>query len=141
VSPEEESIVVDTNILFSALLSGESAFAKLLLTSPYRFFITEQVLVELFKHKERILKLSKLSEDDIVRFFYVLLKRLVLYKEDLITPENRAAAYELCRDIDETDTPHVALTLELDGWLWTGDKTLKDGLRGKGFKQIFEPGK
>jgi predicted nucleic acid-binding protein len=139
VSSEDKPIIVDTNILFSALLSGESVFANLLLTSTHRFFIIEQAIVELFKHKEKIMKFSKLSEDDVVRFFHVLLKRLSLYKEDLISRENRLTAYELCRDIDETDTPHVALALELKGLLWTGDKTLRDGLMKKGFDQFFEP--
>ena len=141
MSSEDKPIIVDTNILFSALLSDQSAFTKLLLTSEYRFFVVEQVLVELFKHKEKIISLSKLSDDDVVRLFQILLKRLNLYKEDLIAQENRLAAYELCRDVDETDTPHVALTLELKGLLWTGDSTLKDGLRLKGFDHFFEPGK
>jgi len=31
------------------------------------------------------------------------------------------------------------LTLELNGWLWTGDKKLKAGLKRKGFDRFFEP--
>jgi predicted nucleic acid-binding protein len=52
-------------------------------------------------------------------------RKINLHKEDLIAPKHRRRAYELCRDIDETDTPHVALTFEWDGELWTGDKKLK----------------
>ncbi|WP_322744651.1 PIN domain-containing protein [Cuspidothrix issatschenkoi] len=44
-----------------------------------------------------------------------------------------------CKDIDESDTPHVALTLQLEGLLWTGDKKLKEGLIIKGFDKFFEP--
>lgn len=51
-----------------------------------------------------------------------MLKRLHLYKEDLITLEYRRIAYELCQGVDVSDTPHVALTLQLNGLLWTGDK-------------------
>ncbi|WP_413176102.1 PIN domain-containing protein [Anabaena azotica] len=40
--------------------------------------------------------------------------------------------------MDESDTPHVALTLELEGLLWTGDKKLKEGLIRKGFDKFFE---
>ncbi|MBI4315926.1 MAG: hypothetical protein HY679_08320 [Chloroflexi bacterium] len=62
------------------------------------------------------------------------------YWEDLIAPEHRKSAYALCRDVDEADTPHVALALELDALLWTGDKRLKGGLENKGFQRFFEPG-
>lgn len=132
-------VIVDTNILFSALLNSQSSFAETLLKSEHQFYVCEQILVEMFKHKEKIAKLSKLPESDLIRFYYILLKRLHLYKEDLISSENRKHAFELCRDVDETDTPHVALTLELDGLLWTGDKALKGGLQLKGFNQFFEP--
>jgi predicted nucleic acid-binding protein len=133
----QQLIIVDTNILFSALLNSQSSFAEILLGLDYRFFVCEQVLVELFKRKEKLVKVSQLSEDEIVQIYQILLKRITLYKEDLITADNRAAGYALCKDIDESDTPHVALTLELKGLLWTGDKKLKEGLRQKGFNQFF----
>ena len=137
--PDDRAIIIDTNIIFSALLSSQSTFANLLLTSEHSFFICERVLVELFKYKEKIVRYSQLSEDDVVRFYQVLLRRVRIYKEDLISLENRTAAYNLCLDIDETDTPHVALTMELNGLLWTGDRALKNGLRRKGFSRFFEP--
>lgn len=136
--PESSPVIVDTNILFSALLNSQSSFAETLLNSGHRFYVCEQILVEMFRHKDKIVKLSKLSENDVVHLYYVLLKRLNLFKEDLISQEHRQKAYELCRDVDETDTLHVALTLELDGVLWTGDKALKEGLKLKGFNSFFE---
>jgi predicted nucleic acid-binding protein len=139
VATERQAVVVDTNILFSALLRDRSGFAEALLNSGRRFFICEQALVEIFRRKEKLAKLSQLSEDDIAKLYLALLRQISLHKEDLITRGNWAKAYALCRDIDETDTPHVALTLELDGLLWTGDKKLKDGLRLKGFDQFFQP--
>jgi predicted nucleic acid-binding protein len=137
--PPSRPIIVDTNILFSALLRHPSRFADVLLQTEHHCFICEQVLVELFKHKEKIVKASRLPEDDILRWYHILLRRLTLYKEVLIAPEHRAAAYALCQPIDPSDTPHVALTLHLDGLLWTGDTTLKDGLRANGFTDFFEP--
>ncbi len=85
MSAETEDIVVDTNILFSALLSGESDFADTLLKSSHRFFICEQVLVELFRRKEKLLKLSRLSESDLAHFYHVIIRRVTLFKEDLIS--------------------------------------------------------
>jgi len=132
-------VVVDTNILFSALLNSQSKFTELLPTSEHQFYVCELVLVELFKHKEKIVRLSRLSEDDVVRVYHILLRRLTVYKEDLIAPEHCTAAYALCSSIDATDTPHVALTLELGGLLWTGDTALKEGLKHQGFDKFFEP--
>ena len=137
---ERQPIVVDTNIVFSALLRTQSRFADILLGTENRFFVCEQVVIELFKRKEKLVKASQLSEDEIVHYYQILLRHLNLYKEDLISLNNRAAAYLLCKDIDESDTPHIALTLELNGLLWTGDKKLKEGLRRKGFNQFFISG-
>ena len=39
--------------------------------------------------------------------------------------------------IDFDDTDFVALTKYLKGKLWTGDKTLRDGLRDRGFKNVL----
>ncbi|WP_353736069.1 MULTISPECIES: PIN domain-containing protein [unclassified Okeania] len=55
--------------------------------------------------------------------YQILLKHINLYKEDLILAENLVTAYQLCQDIDETDTPHIALTIELDGLLLAWRKT------------------
>ena len=131
-------VIVDTNILFSALLTNRSKFADTLLATENDFFVCEMVLVELFKHKEKIVKLSGLSEDEIIQLYQIYLKKIHLYKEELISLENRQQAYQLCYDIDKTDSAHVALTLELNGLLWTGDKILKEGLIRKGFNQFFD---
>jgi predicted nucleic acid-binding protein len=132
-------VVDDTNILFSALLRKPSRFSEILLQSEHEFYICESVLIELFRHKERILGLSQLEEDDLVQFYHILLRRLHVHKEDLISPEHWRRAHALCRSIDETDTPHVALALELDALLWTGDKALRDGLPEQGFSRFFSP--
>lgn len=107
----QQPIIVDTNILFSAFIRKQTGFTDVLFQSSQSFFMCEQVLVELFKHKERISHASKLTEDDIIWLYHALIKRIILYKEDLIAPEHRIEAYKLCCDIDESDTPHVALTL------------------------------
>ncbi len=135
---KQRPVVVDTNIIFSMLLSGRSSFSEMLLSSNNQFFVCEAILIELFKHKERIVKASSLSEEELIRLYHILLKRINIYKEDLIAPTNRRKAFDLCSDVDESDAPHVALTLELDGVLWTGDKKLESALKRKGFNQFFE---
>ncbi|NBC18649.1 MAG: PIN domain-containing protein [Bacteroidetes bacterium] len=134
-----EPVVVDTNVLFSALLRRSARFTEALLTSDRRFLINELVVVELFKHKEKIVRLSRLGDEDVVHLFYELLRELELFKEELVAPANRAKAAELCQDVDLIDAPHVAIALETGELLWTGDQKLKQGLRAKGFTRFFEP--
>jgi predicted nucleic acid-binding protein len=131
-------VVIDTNILFSCLLKNQSEFSRLIFGTPNQFYICESVIIELFKHKERILALSRLDESDIVRLFYTLLRNITVYREILIAPSIRERAYALCRNIDPADSPHVALTIHLNGVLWTGDEKLKKALRLKGFHSFFE---
>jgi len=131
-------VVVDTNILMSSLLKHTSEFLETLRSTEHQFYICELPIIELFKHKEKIIKYSELSEDEITKVYYFLLKKLNIFKEDLIERSNWKKAYELCKDVDETDTPFVALTLEVDGLLYSGDQRLKKHLKAKGFDAFFE---
>lgn len=131
------AIIIDTNILFSALLHGDSRFARAILESGGSFFICESILIELFKHKERISRLSKLDEDDLLRLLYLLLRQVTVFREEMIDPELRQEAVSLCRDIDPADASAVALTLHLRGLLWTGDLKLKNALRTRGFAAFY----
>jgi predicted nucleic acid-binding protein len=132
-------VIIDTNILFSALLRSQSTFAQTILGSEHSFYICESVIVELFKHKEKLVRLSHLTEEEIIRVLYTILRHVTISKEQLIEPSIREKAYGLCSDIDEADSPHVALALQLGGLLWTGDSKLKNGLRKKGFDAFFDP--
>ena len=78
--PDLPPVVVDTNIISLALLRGQSGLADALLHSEHRFFLCELVLIELFKRKEKIVQASRLSEDEIVRFYYTLLRRIGVFK-------------------------------------------------------------
>jgi predicted nucleic acid-binding protein len=138
VSAEDIPVVVDTNILFSALLRPDSKFVAAL-AGARRFYICETILAEIFRHKEKILATTRLGEDDLTRTYHVLLTFLELRKEAMIPPACWEQAEELCRDVDPEDKTHVALTLALNGLLWTGDKALKAGLKAKGFDRFFTP--
>jgi len=131
-------VIVDTNIMFSILLKDKSKERDVLfLSEDLEFFSCRFAIVELFKHKEKISKFSKLTEDEILTSLYRLLKIINFYNEDLISREILKKAYELCSGIDEKDTLFVALTLEINGYLWTGDKKLKEELISKGFYKFW----
>lgn len=95
-------------------------------------------MVEIFKHKERILKKSKATEEEVYEILYQTLHKITFINEETISLENFIEAYKLCGNIDEKDTPFVALTLETEGEFWTKDDALKRGLIKKGFDSFFD---
>lgn len=136
--PEEIPVVVDANILFSALLRPGNKFIATL-TGGKRFYVSETVLAEIFRHKEKIVSTTHLNQDELAGAYHAILVLVEIFREGLIPAACWEQASELCRGVDLKDTPPVALTLALDGLLWTGDKALKAGLMAKGFDRFFTP--
>lgn len=130
-------VVIDANIIFSALLSKNSQYRDLLLDEKYEFYSPNYVFLEIFKHKEKILKCTKESEEEVYGFIGNILKRICFVNEELISSENYILAYNLCKETDENDTPFVALALEINGFLLTGDTKLKKALKNKGFNRFL----
>ena len=130
-------IVVDTNILFSALLSHHSSFHEVLQNKQHKLVAPNFIFVELFKYKEKILKHSKVEEGELLELLDTLISRVRFISIDFISPENLRKGLELCSQVDLKDSVFVALAIELNALLWTGDKKLKMGLTTKGFDQFF----
>ena len=133
----EKAIVVDTNIIFSSLLANASIFRDALLESDYIFYAPNYIVAELFKHKEKIRKFSKLTEDELLSFFNEIIERVRFVPLDFISIETRQTAYDLCKNVDLKDIPFVALAIELNIPIWTNDKKLKEGLLRKGYSDFF----
>jgi predicted nucleic acid-binding protein len=57
-------IVVDTNIVFSCLINTESRIGQMLIwqNSRFEFYSCRFLLIELEKHKARLMKLTRLEE-------------------------------------------------------------------------------
>ena len=133
-------VIVDTNIIFSALLREDNKYANTLIKNAdnHDFFAVYYTIVELFKHKERITKYSKLSDNDVLEVLYELLKHIQIINDDIISVASWKQAMNLTHDVDIKDVPNVALTIELESKLWTNDAELKNGLRAKGFDEFIE---
>lgn len=132
-------VVVDTNIIFSAILSPKGTISDLLLNSKgvFEFYTPTFIIEELEQHHEKLIKLSRFNSEELN-----FLKLQIFRKVDLIDIENIPkqtweSAFNLVKDVDEDDTPFVALALELRSFLWTGDKKLSKGLVKKGIKWIL----
>jgi predicted nucleic acid-binding protein len=78
-------IVIDTNIIFSGLLSPNGTISDLLLNSSntFDFYSPTYLLDELENHKKKLLKISGLSEKELG-----FLQRHLFKKIDLIDLES-----------------------------------------------------
>jgi predicted nucleic acid-binding protein len=133
-------VVVDANIAFKCLQRGRGDLrARLGTGSTLEFFSPRFLFVELFKHKERLAQAAKLPEHELLEALHALVSRLQFVNEINIPVGTWLEAFRLCKGIDEKDTPYVALTLHVDGQLWTEDEALKAGLRARGFDRFFQP--
>jgi len=129
--------IIDTNVIFSALLKKESKIKKLIFDPSNKFYTCNFLFIELFKYKEKIEKISQLDFNDILRSMKILLSKIRFVHEDIIPPQIYQKARELCSDIDENDIPFVALSLFIDAPIITRDKKLRNGLNKKGFEEII----
>jgi predicted nucleic acid-binding protein len=131
-------VVVDTNIIFKALRLKNSFIRRVLNQEYFHFYAPKFLLVEIFKHKEKILKNNTQLEDEFYEYLNLLLQKITFVNEDIVSIGNYLEAYRLCKDIDEKDVPFIALALELECDLWTFDEPIKKGLIAKGYKHFFE---
>lgn len=129
-------IIVDSNIIFSSLLNQHSSISDMLFRKEFDFVMPKYAYIELFKYKEKIIRFSGHNEEEILEILYKLLKNINIFDENMIAPKTLKKAYRLVKDIDEKDIIYIALTIEMDGLLWTGDKKLIKGLQKKGFNKI-----
>ena len=132
-------IIIDSNILFSACIAPYGDNADLLLNPKYSFerFSCHYLIVEMFKHQNKIVKLSKQSLDNVIEVLYAFMRKITFINEGTISQEVWKQADELTREVDSNDISFVALTLHLsNSYLWTNDKKLIKGLHKKGFNQI-----
>lgn len=131
-------IVVDTNVVFKALRLKYSSIREILNQDDFIFYAPKFLIVEIFKHKEKILKNNQQLEDEFYEYLNILLNRITFVNEDFISISSYLEAYRLCKDIDEKDIPFVALAIEVNCELWTFDTPIKNGLISLGFTQFFE---
>jgi len=119
-------VIVDANILFSALITPEGKLAKLLShpALPCKLISCHFLTTELLNHQEKITRYAKRSADDVTKDMQFFFRHIILYDETFIQLHHWLEAEKLTSGIDNFDIPYVALALQTGGWLWTGDKNL-----------------
>lgn len=118
------NIVLDTNILFSALLK-DSVTRKLILSYDGHFLIPPYMFEELRKHKPMLLQVSGMGQRDLDALLELLLSRMIIVPGEIIEPYWEEALM-IVREIDPDDVMFIACALAYPGCiLWSDDKKLK----------------
>jgi putative PIN family toxin of toxin-antitoxin system len=128
-------IVIDTNIVFSAILNTSSKIANLIIHNHnyFEFFAPDFLRTELKNHFQKLKVTTKLPDDDIHFLIEYFASKIKFIPDTEISLALKEKAFELVKGFDENDTPFVALAIHLDAVLWTGDKKLINGLNNNNF--------
>lgn len=116
-------LVVDSNIIFSALISPGGKTAELIFLNDVELYSTRTLEVELFEHKMELIKKSGFSESEFDSICFFILKKIYFVETvEFFCFEEKAA--KICPD--ENDIQFFALCLAKGIPLWSNDKLLKN---------------
>jgi predicted nucleic acid-binding protein len=128
-------IVVDSNIVFSGILNPQSNIAQILMNGSkyFEFYTINQLSDEIFEHKEKIIKISKMEFTDFMFLYNQISKRIKFVDEIFIPIKIKESWLNNEAPIDKDDLGFVSLSMFLGCHLWTGDKKLINALNKIGF--------
>ena len=132
-------IIVDANIVFSAILNTNSKIGDLLINSQGKFeFIAPEFLrIEIRRLHQRLSKISKLTLDEVMESEFHVCQNIHFISEEQIRTSAWLAAEKLVADVDPKDIHYVAYAKHFKCKLWSGDKELLNGLLKKKFRQVI----
>jgi predicted nucleic acid-binding protein len=116
-------IVIDANILMSALVSTKGFTYDLIFNDKIRLFAPEYLLEEFKDHKKEILQKSSLTEEEFNLFLSLISPRI-----DLIPDYEFQKFINQAEEItpDPDDVKYIALALKNNCPIWSNDKKLKE---------------
>ncbi len=116
-------LVIDANILFSALIKEDSFSYDLLFSGKFHLFAPEYIFTEFDEHKEEILEKTEHTTVGFFRLVEILKRRIVIIPLEELIPYVKEAE-KLTPDPD--DMVYFALALKLKCAIWSNDKKLKE---------------
>ena len=129
------TLVVDANIVFSAILSKDGAVAETFREAQgiVKLIAPAYLADELVRLRPKMAKSAKktLAETEAAQRW--ALAQIELVSEEMITRKHWIKAVQLTAHVDPDDIPYVALAIGRKCSLWTGDKKLRSGLERSGF--------
>lgn len=123
-------LVLDFNVIFSALYGRDVAYRIFMenhVLEKFRFLIPAYLWEELDSKRERISRLTHLSENEVAYVLSIIRSQTIVIPENVVL-QGIEKAREICPD--PKDIPYVALALALNVPLLTGDKKLVESVGG-----------
>ena len=113
-------LIVDANVIFSALIAGQGMTHELLFRNTLQLHSPEFIQEEIKKHKVEITQKTKLSEQEIDLALSILFSRIKIIPSQ---ETNLIQAEKISPDPD--DSEYFALAIKLKCPIWSNDKRLK----------------
>lgn len=110
-------IVVDANVILSALLGGSARF--ILFKPEFSFTTTNHTINEVKKYSDVVSQKSGVAKKEIIDAFSLL--PIKIYSKNFYQNKLKDAK-RLIGSIDPKDVDILALVLKLDTYFWTADK-------------------
>ncbi|RLF91433.1 putative toxin-antitoxin system toxin component, PIN family [Thermococci archaeon] len=123
-------VVLDYNVVFSAFQKKGTSYlllVALILDPTIRILVPEYFWEEFEKHEEKLLRHTKLSQEEFEKMLSILKLYSTSVPKELFENELKKAV-KLCRD--KGGVPYVALALHRRAILITGDLNLKADVEG-----------
>lgn len=118
------NIIIDSNILFSALIK-DAITRKIILNYDGYFLFPSFIFEEMEKHKDELLKKSKMRKHDFNKLLNILLQKVIIIPSETLLPYKKEALH-IVKEIDKNDAMFIACALRHQpSVLWTDDKKLK----------------
>ncbi len=135
-------IVVDTNVVFSALLNPSATVGQIIIygqrQQQFEFFAPNLLREEIKRHRAKIIEFSKsIDEQTFEDIKDEIFSCINFISEEQIPYDLWHNTIPLVRDTDMDDLAFVVLAEYLDTKLWAGDKKLQVGLEKLGYNRII----
>lgn len=117
-------IVIDSNILFSALLK-DSVTREIILEYRDSFLFPYYIFNEFEKHKSYLIEKSNISIEDFNKLLELILSKVTIIPPEVLQ-KHKSEALNIVKDIDKDDVIFFACALAYPGSaIWSDDKALK----------------
>ena len=113
-------VVIDSNILFSALLK-EGGTSDVLF--KHKLYAPEFIFKEFRKYKDYLKGKTKRTDEEFNRLFDLFERKVIVIPKEAIGPFVEQAERI---SPDAKDVPYIALALKLRCCLWSNDKALEN---------------